>query len=206
MENQPAPAWVHIVDDQPAMLRMVAELVESISLIPRTYCSAHEFLDQYQPRQQECLVSDVRMPEVGGLEFLQLLRQRGFTIPLIFITGYAEVKTAVEAMKAGAFDYIEKPFVHQVFLDKVQSAIAESELLYIKEMHRQTVESRLALLTKAERKVLRLVALGRSSREIGELLEISSRTVDNHRGHIMEKLHANSVVELVLIYTALTKL
>ncbi len=197
----PSPALVHIVDDQPAMLRMVAELVESVSLLPRTYPSAQSFLDHYHPRERECIVSDVRMPEIGGLEFLHLLRKRGFTVPILFITGYAEVGTAVEAMKAGAFDYIEKPFSHQAFLDKVQRALAESELLYVRDMQRRTTEARLALLTPTEIKILKLVAQGKSSREIGEALGISPRTVDNHRGRMMEKLHVNSVVELVLIYT-----
>lgn len=204
MEKREARALVHIVDDQPAMLRMVAELVDSVSLIPRTYASAREFLNQYHPHERECIVSDVRMPEMGGLEFLQMVRQRGFTVPILFITGYAEVGTAVEAMKAGAFDYIEKPFSHQTFLDKVQRALAESELLYLKEMQRRVTDARLALLTPTELKILKLVAKGKSSREIGDVLKVSSRTVDNHRGHMMEKLHVSSVVELVLIYTGAT--
>lgn len=201
METRPAPALVHIVDDQPAMRKMVAELVESVSLHPRTYSSAREFLDCYHPSERECVVSDVRMPEVGGLEFLRLMRERGFVAPVIFITGYAEVGTAVEAMKAGASDYIEKPFVHQSFLDKVQRALAESELRYVREIQRRAIAARLALLTPTETKILKLVAEGRSSREIGALLKISSRTVDNHRGRMMDKLHVNSVVELVLVWT-----
>jgi FixJ family two-component response regulator len=201
MNAQALPALVHIVDDQPAMLRMVAELVESVSLASRTYTSAREFLERYHPRERECIVSDVRMPEIGGLEFLRMVRERGFTVPILFITGYAEVGTAVEAMKAGAFDYIEKPFAHQAFLDKVQRALAESELLYVREMQRRATDARLALLTPTELKILKLVAQGKSSREIGEALDISSRTVDNHRGRMMDKLHVNSVVELVLIYT-----
>lgn len=195
------PGVVHVVDDQPAMQRMVAELVDSVSLDARTYSSAGEFFATYVPREKECVVSDVRMPGIGGLEFLRLLRERGATVPVIFITGYAEVGTAVEAMKSGAFDYIEKPFVHQSFLDKVQRALAESELSHLKEMQRRATEARLSLLTPTEKRILKLVAQGKSSREIGELLDISPRTVDNHRGHMMEKLHVNSVVELVLIYT-----
>lgn len=201
MENMQAPALVHVVDDQAAMLRMVAELVGSVSLEVRTYTSAREFLDRYHPRERECVVSDVRMPEIGGIEFLQLIRKRGYTVPVLFITGYAEVGTAVEAMKAGAFDYIEKPFAHQAFLDKVQRALAESELTYVKEMQRRVTEARLALLTPTESRILKLVAQGKSSREIAEVMDISPRTVDNHRGHMMEKLDVNSVVELVLVYT-----
>lgn len=201
MEAPRHPPLVHIVDDQPAMLRMVAELIESVSLQSRTYTSARAFLDNYHPSKQECLVSDVRMPEIGGLEFLRMVRGRGYTLPILFITGFAEVGTAVDAMKAGAFDYIEKPFVHQTFLDKVNRALAESEFLYVKAMQRRATEARLALLTSSERKILKLVAEGKSSKDIAELLGISSRTVDNHRGRIMEKLHVNSVVELVLLFS-----
>lgn len=192
---------VHIVDDQEAMLRMVAELIESASLQPRTYPSAKAFLEQYVPAPCECLVSDVRMPEIGGLDFYRLIRERGYTLPVMFITGYAEVGTAVDAIKAGAFDYIEKPFGHQSFLDKVNRALAESETLHAKGMRQRSRQARLALLTPTEAKILKLVAQGKSSREIASDLGISSRTVDNHRGHMMEKLHVNSVVELVLVYT-----
>lgn len=196
----PDNALVHIVDDQPAMLRMVGELIESVALTVRTYASPKAFLAQYMPRERECLVSDVRMPETGGLEFLRLLREHNHTLPVIFITGYAEVGTAVEAMKAGAFDYIEKPFVHQTFIDKVQHALAQSEALYSREMRRKTTEARLALLTPAERKILKHVAQGKSSREVSEVLGVSVRTVDNHRASIMDKLRTSSTVELVLIF------
>lgn len=201
MEPAPKTAVVHVVDDQPAMLRMVAELIESVSLTAVTYNSAKEFFDRYFPRPCECLVSDVRMPEIGGLEFFRQIRERGHTLPVIFVTGYAEVGTAVEAIKAGAFDYLEKPFAHQAFLDKVNRALAESELLYHRGVQRRSRDARLALLTPTEGKILKLVAEGRSSREIGKALTISSRTVDNHRGRMMEKLHVHSVVELVLAYT-----
>lgn len=205
MEVQRRQPLVHIVDDLPAMLRMVSELLESVSLKTRTYASAREFLESYHPREQECVVSDVRMPEIGGLEFLRLVRERGFTVPILFITGFAEVGTAVEAMKLGAFDYVEKPFVHQTFIDKIHRALAESELLHVGEMQRRATDARLALLTPTELKILKLVAQGKSSKEIAEVLLISSRTVDNHRGRVMEKFHVNSVVELVLIFTGGTR-
>jgi len=201
MPDRKDPALVHIVDDQAAMRKMVAELVESISLKQRSYASANEFLANYVPRPCECIVSDVRMPEIGGLEFFRILRERNHVAPVIFVTGFAEVGTAVDAMRDGAFDYIEKPFAHQLFLDKVQRALAESAVRYLNEMKRRATEARLAVLTPTEQRILKLVANGKSSREIGELMKISSRTVDNHRGHIMEKMHVNSVVELVLLAT-----
>lgn len=134
---------VHIVDDQPGMLKMVAELVSSVPLKARIYSSAREFLEHYNPRESECLVSDVRMPEIGGLEFLRLVRERGYILPVLFITGYAEVGTAVTAMKEGVFDYIEKPFSHQAFLDEVQQAIAVSPTLYHAERRQRATETHL---------------------------------------------------------------
>lgn len=203
-KTSPASApIVHVVDDQPAMLRMLAELIGSIGLRVATYPAAQAFLDQYVPSPCECLVSDVRMPGIGGLEFQRILKERGHTVPMIFITGYAEVGTAVEAMKAGAFDYIEKPFVHQTFLEMVQRALEKSRSLYSEQHQARANAARLALLTPTESRILKLLATGKSSKEIAEVLGIGSRTVDNHRGRIMEKLHVNSAVELVLLFTQL---
>ncbi|HRE15805.1 MAG TPA: response regulator [Rhodocyclaceae bacterium] len=198
-----ASAVVHVVDDQPAMLRMLAELIGSIGLKVNTYPAATSFLEQYLPSPCECLVSDVRMPGIGGLEFQRMLRERGHSLPIIFITGYAEVGTAVEAMKAGAFDYIEKPFVHQTFLEMVQKALERSRTLYSEQTQARANAARLALLTPTESRILKLLATGKSSKEIADVLGIGSRTVDNHRGRIMEKLHVNSAVELVLLFTQL---
>ena len=191
---------VHIVDDQPGMLKMLSELLNSVALTPVLYSSAHHFLDRYVPRERECLISDVRMPEIGGLEFFRLIRERGYSLPVLFITGYAEVGTAVEAMKAGAFDYIEKPFSHQAFIDKVEQALVVSVGLHRDSARRRAVQARLSLLTPTEQKILSLVTQGKSSRDIGDEMGISSRTVENHRGRLMDKLHVNSVVELVLIF------
>lgn len=204
METSNSPASVvHVVDDQPAMLRMLAELVGSIGVKVVTYASAAAMLEQYVPGPCECLVSDVRMPGIGGLEFQRILRERGHTLPIIFITGYAEVGTAVEAMKAGAFDYIEKPFAHQAFLEMVQRALERSRTLYSEQAQTRANSARLALLTPTESRILKLLATGKSSKEIAEVLGIGSRTVDNHRGRIMEKLHVSSAVELILLFTQL---
>jgi len=198
-----ASAVVHVVDDQPAMLRMLAELIGSIGVRVVTYPAASAFLESYLPGPCECLVSDVRMPGIGGLEFQRMLKERGHSIPMIFITGYAEVGTAVEAMKAGAFDYIEKPFVHQTFLEMVQRALERSRALYSEQNQARANAARLALLTPTETRILKLLATGKSSKEIADALGIGSRTVDNHRGRIMEKLHVSSAVELVLLFTQL---
>lgn len=192
---------VHAVDDQPAMLRLLAELIDSIGLRAATYPSAEDFLARYLPSPCECLVSDVRMPGIGGLQFQQQLNARGHSLPLIFITGYAEVGTAVEAMKAGAFDFIEKPFSHQSFIDTVQRALSESRRRHAEQAEARANAARLALLTPTETRIVKLLATGKSSKEIAEALGIGSRTVDNHRGRIMDKLHVNSAVELVLLFS-----
>lgn len=201
METASPSGIVYAVDDQPGMLRMLSELIDSVGLRIVTYPSANEFLDHYVPAPCECLVSDVRMPGIGGLEFQRILRERGHLIPLIFITGYAEVGTAVEAMKAGAFDYIEKPFVHQVFIEMVQRALEKSRSLYATQAQARANSARLALLTPTETRILKLLGTGKSSKEIAEALGIGSRTVDNHRGRIMEKLHVKSAIELVLLFS-----
>ena len=200
MDGNSQTCVVHAVDDHPAMLRMLAELIDSIGIQVITYASAREFLSRYVPCACECLVSDVRMPEIGGLEFQRILNQRGHTIPIIFITGFAEVGTAVEAMKAGAFDYIEKPFAHQTFLEMIQRALEKSRTLYAKQQQERASTARFSVLTPTEGRVLKLLATGKSSKEIAETLSIGSRTVDNHRGRIMEKLHVKSAIELVLLY------
>lgn len=201
MENASPSPVVHAVDDQPGMLRLLSELIDSIGLRAQTYTSAAEFLDHYVPGPCECLVSDVRMPGIGGLEFQRILKERSHRLPIIFITGYAEVGTAVEAMKAGAFDYIEKPFVHQVFLEMVQRALDKSRSIYAENIQARTHAARLALLTPTETRILKLLGTGKSSKEIADVLGIGSRTVDNHRGRIMEKLHVKSAVELVLLFS-----
>ena len=203
METANGSCVVYAVDDQPAMLRLLAELIDSIGIRVVTYSSASDFLAHYLPGPCECLVSDVRMPGIGGLEFQRILKERGHTLPMIFITGYAEVGTAVEAMKNGAFDYIEKPFVHQTFLEMVQRALERSRVVYAEHSQTRANAARLALLTPTETRILKLLATGKSSKEIAEALGIGSRTVDNHRGRIMEKLHVNSAVELVLLFTHL---
>jgi len=197
------PGIVYVVDDQAPMLRMVAELLDSVGIKAATYTSAAEFFEHYVPGPCECLVSDVRMPGVGGLEFQRLVSQKGYTLPMIFITGYAEVGTAVEAMKLGAFDYVEKPFAHQPFLETVQRALERSRGLFAEGAKIRAAEARLALLTPTETRVLRLLAKGKSSKEIADVLGIGSRTVDNHRGRIMEKFHVSSTVELVLLFAHL---
>lgn len=188
---------VYVVDDDPAVLKLLQALVESIGVDVRAFASAGEFLNAYLPSPCGCLVCDLRMPDIDGLELQKRLISRNGTLPIIFVTGFAEVGIAVEAMRQGAFDFIEKPFSMQALLGKIQAALEHSRVSYDKWREQETKQARLALLSSRENSVLRNVVDGRSSREISAVLGISVRTVENHRTRIMEKLHAGSTVELV---------
>ena len=191
---------VHLVDDDASILRLLQAMVATIGVDARPYASAQAFLSAYHPTAHECLVCDIRMPGIDGMELQRQLLARGATIPIIFLTGFAEVAIAVEAMKHGAFDFIEKPFSAQALLTKIKAALDASQQRYALWLERQAVEARIALLTERERDVIRQVVAGRSSREISEMFGISVRTVENHRSRIREKLHVESTVDLVKLF------
>lgn len=191
---------VYVVDDDPAVLRLLQSAVDVIGIEAEAFNSAREFLAAYQPRPCECLVSDIRMPDIDGIELQKRLKQFPIAPPVIFITGFAEVGIAVEAMKQGAFDFLEKPFSVQALLSKIQLALDRSRTNYASLREQQARDARLALLTDRERGVLGKVIDGKSSREIADLLGISVRTVENHRTRLMEKLHVDSTVELVKLF------
>ena len=191
---------VHLVDDDASILRLLQAMVATIGVDARAYASAQTFLAAYHPTANECLVCDIRMPGIDGMELQRQLLAKGATIPIIFLTGFAEVAIAVEAMKHGAFDFIEKPFSAQALLTKIKAALDSSQQRYALWLERQAVEARIALLTEREREVIRLVVAGRSSREISEKFGISVRTVENHRIRIREKLHVDSTVDLVKLF------
>lgn len=189
---------VYLVDDDESVLRMLRHLIGSNHDIQVfAYASADDFIAAYRPRPCECLVSDMRMPGIGGLELQQRLKALGMTLPIIFLSGYTAVVAVVEAMQQGAFDYLEKPFSAQVLLDRLREALAASRRLHAERLASEAGRSCRQLLTAKERQIAELVVDGRSSREISDLLHISVRTVENHRAHIMEKLDVHSVVALV---------
>ena len=191
---------VHLVDDDASILRLLQAMVATIGVDARPYASAQAFLSAYNPTAHECLVCDIRMPGIDGMELQRQLLAKGATIPIIFLTGFAEVAIAVEAMKHGAFDFIEKPFSAQALLTKIKAALDASQQRYALWLERQAIEARIALLTERERDVIRQVVAGRSSREISEMFGISVRTVENHRIRIREKLHVESTVDLVKLF------
>jgi two-component system response regulator FixJ len=191
---------VYVVDDDPTIVKMLQALVATIGVEVRAFVSAKEFLAAYRPTPYHCLVCDLRMPDIDGMELQKRLGAMAAAPPIIFLTGFAEVSIAVEAMRHGAFDFLEKPFSAHALLGKIQSALDRSRGDYAESLGRQAVEARMALLTPRERSVVCHVVDGKSSREISELLGISVRTVENHRTRIMEKLHVESTVAVVKLF------
>lgn len=189
-----------MVDDDPAILKMLLALVTTICVDVRGFTSGREFLMAYRPASCECLVCDMRMPEIDGMELQKRLKAMDAALPIIFLTGFAEVSIAVDAMKYGAFDFLEKPFSAHALLGKIQSALERSRLQHTKWLEHQAKEARMILLTPREQSVIRHVVDGKTSRATSELLSISVRTVENHRTRIMEKLHVSSTVELVKLF------
>ena len=189
---------VHLIDDDAITLAMMEGLVEPLGVVARCYSSAEAFLYSYSPSPCECVVSDMRMPGVSGLQLhQQLCKVHEVPPPVIIVTGYAEVSAAVEAMKQGAFDFVEKPIRDHQFLEKIQAALTLSRQLHQQRLFQASRQARLALLTPKEQEVLQGILQGLSSREIAEQLGLSVRTVENHRARLMEKLHVKSALELV---------
>lgn len=198
MRETGSKSVVYVVDDDEQVLRMLRHLLDSAHGIEvRPYNSAAGFFAAYRPGPCECVVSDMRMPGTDGLALQKRLKLLGMSLPIIFISGHAEVEAVVEAMKQGAFDYLTKPFATRELLDKVEQALARSRELHAARQAQAASEARLRQLTAKERQIVQLVVDGGSSRQISERLRISVRTVENHRARIMEKLQVRSVVELV---------
>lgn len=188
---------VFIVDDDQAVRDSLALLMNSVGLDAELYPSAQLFLDTYDPNRPGCLIADVRMPGMSGLELQQRLVERGIDIPLIIITGHGDVPMAVRAMKAGVVDFIEKPFDDQVLLDRVHSSIKKDAQAREEKNKHATLLARLNALSSREREVMELIVSGKVGKEIAWELGISPKTVDVHRAHLLEKLQVNSIAELV---------
>lgn len=188
---------VFVVDDDEAICESLRLLIGDIGLEVRTFTSARQFLEKYDSSRPGCLVLDVRMSGISGLELQARLNEMGVHIPTIIITGHADVPMAVEAMKAGATDFIEKPFRDQVLLDSIQKAIDLDLRVRRQRQEHQDVQSRLGLLTHREREVMDRLVAGKSNKSIAFDLGISQKTVDFHRANILDKIGVSSVVELV---------
>ena len=188
---------VYIVDDDAAVRGALLMLLKSVGLRGSGYASAQEFLSSYHQQQPGCLVLDVRMPGLSGLELQQQLNLRGATLPVLFMTGHADVPMAVEAMQAGAFDFLQKPFRDQDLLDRIQRALQHDSQLRGEQQQAQQLRERYATLTPREVQVMKLMTEGRPNKLMAVDLNLSQRTIEIHRAHVMEKMQARSLAQLV---------
>jgi FixJ family two-component response regulator len=188
---------VYIVDDDEGMRRALTVLMTTVGYQAAAFSRPAEFLAKYDPDQQGCLVLDVRMPEMSGLELQQQLNRTGSILPVILVTGHGDIPMAVQAMKDGAFDFLQKPFRDQDLLDRINAAIKQDgenrASLELQVDLRRRAES----LTPREREVMNLVVDGKANKVIAIDLGLSERTVEIHRANVMEKMGARSVAHLV---------
>jgi two-component system response regulator FixJ len=194
--KEPSPI-VFVVDDDEAVRNSLGLLLKSVGLAASALPTAQEFLDTYRPNQPGCLVLDVRMPGMSGMELQQQLNIRGAVIPVIFISGHGDIPMAVEAMQQGAFDFLQKPFRDQDLIDRIQCALVKDQTNRAELKERARIQERLASLTPREREVLTLVASGKPNKVMAGDLGVSQRTVEIHRARVMEKMGASSLAQLV---------
>jgi FixJ family two-component response regulator len=197
-------AVVFVIDDDPSMRAALEDLVGSVGLGVRPFASTEEFLASKRPDAPGCLVLDVRLPGMSGLTFQKELARVGVDLPVIFITGHGDIPMSVRAMKAGAVEFLSKPFHDQELLDAIHAAIERD-----RERRREAVlvaelRERYATLTERERQIMRLVVIGRANKQIAAELNLSEMTVKVHRGQVMRKMQAGSLPGLVRIADRLT--
>ena len=187
---------VHVVDDDDAVRKSVSFLLMAEGFNVRQHESAMTFLKMTNI-DGGCIVTDVRMPEISGIEFIRLLKERGLSLPVIVMTGHADISLAVEAMKAGAVDFLEKPFEDERFLDIVRSALELREHNVQQAEELQSIRTRLDALSMRERQVVDCLIAGKANKVIAHDLSISPRTVEIYRANVMTKMEAKSLSELV---------
>ena len=188
---------VFVVDDDEEVRDSLSLLLESVGLAVASHASAHEFLDAYDPDRSGCLVLDVRMPGMSGVELLDRLNELHSILPVIIITGHGDVPMAVKAMKAGAVDFLQKPFNEQELLDRVNQALEDDAGRRRELGERRGVLDRLQTLTPRERQVMELIVDGKANKNVAGELGVSQRTVEIHRARVMEKTRASSFAHLV---------
>ena len=194
---------IFIVDDDEAVRGALEMLVKSVGMSAETFDSAIVFLDQYDPTKSGCLILDIRMPMMGGLELQQELRNRKSALPIIFITGHGDIPMAVKAVKEGAVDFISKPFRDQELLDCINRAIRDLDKQYDRNLAKSKVATNLEKLSPREKEVMDMVIEGKANKVIAIELTLSERTVEVHRSHMMEKMQTRSLAQLVQMITLL---
>jgi len=193
-EDRPA---VFVIDDDPSMRRSLDTLLRSVALDVHIFSSTQEFMHAKRPEVPGCLVLDVRLPGMSGLTFQQELAKAGVALPIIFISGHGDVAMTVRAMKAGAAEFLTKPFEDQVLLDAIHAAIERDRARRRDAAGLADLKARYRALTEREREVMQLVVTGRANKQIAAELSLSVVTVKVHRGQVMHKMQARSVVELL---------
>jgi FixJ family two-component response regulator len=190
---------VYVIDDDPLMLGALSMLLHSVDLRVEAFASATEFLQHDLPPVPSCLVLDIRLPRLSGFDLQAELGRLGIKMPVIFITGHGDIPMSVKAMKAGAVDFLTKPFRDQEMLDAVAAALERDRIRRDEDKSHSEVQARFASLTSRERQVMALVTSGLMNKQVAGKIGISERTVKIHRGNLMRKMHAKSLAELVLM-------
>ena len=189
---------VHIVDDEYPVRDALSMLITSEGLDVKSYDSALDFLQIYKPGQPGCLVLDVRMPQMDGLELQQELTKRNIDMPIIFISGHGDIPITAKAFRAGAVDFIEKPFDNELLLTRINETIDKILTTWQKHSEKYRIQHYYTHLTEREKEVMKLIVTSHSNKQAAKVLKISNRTVDVHRAHLMEKMHAHSLSDLIV--------
>jgi two-component system, LuxR family, response regulator FixJ len=205
IDSDTKSATVYIVDDDDGMRKALSALLGTVGFQTAAFSRAREFLDNYKPEDAGCLVLDIRMPDMSGLELQQRLNRAGSMLPVIFITGHGDVPMAVQAMKEGAFEFMQKPFRDQDLLDRINHALQQDAENRKNVALRATVLKRLESLTPREREVMQLVVNGEANKVIAIDLGLSERTIEIHRAKVMEKMGAKSVAQLVRMHLTIAE-
>lgn len=198
MEPQPQAdrSFVYVIDDDPNILEWIRVIAESINLEARTFQTPHDFLAGFDPTTTGCIISDLRMPRMSGLELQSRVRELAPDVPLIIMSAHGEVSAAVRAMKRGAIDFLEKPFAAQDLIDCINEAMTIAEQARLDRTRNADTTSRFHALTDRERETLIAVVQGMSNKEIAAQIGISDKTVEDRRARVMRKMNATSVADL----------
>lgn len=194
---------IYVVDDKESNRELLEGLMMSVGLSVEAYASAQDFLDTLDPTRPGCLLLDVRMPGMSGLELQKVLRARAIKLPVIIVTAHGDTEVAVEAMKAGAFDFVEKPINNQKVLDLVHQALALGARMVEEETRLNEIRGRFERLTPRERDVLAEIVKGEPNKRVAYTLDVSIKTVEFHRARVMEKMEARSLADLIRMTLAL---